>query len=73
MLLLYLQVHILQYDPDQERLACARTLLHKPEVWDIATSCRERDLLITVWQQGEDPNSAASVHWLKALRGGHGL
>jgi len=46
------QVHVLQYDADQERLACSRSLLHKSEVWDIATSCQQPQVLITVWGQG---------------------
>eukprot|EP00983_Pelagomonas_calceolata_P111294 1159766-Pelagomonas_calceolata.AAC.6 len=46
------QVHVLEYDHDQERIACTRSLLHKPEVWDIATSCQQSDVLITVWGEG---------------------
>lgn len=43
---------MLQYDPDQERLACQRTLVHKQEIWDVATTCQSQDLLLTVWGQG---------------------
>eukprot|EP00200_Dunaliella_tertiolecta_P001671 CAMPEP_0202340126 /NCGR_PEP_ID=MMETSP1126-20121109/1698_1 /ASSEMBLY_ACC=CAM_ASM_000457 /TAXON_ID=3047 /ORGANISM="Dunaliella tertiolecta, Strain CCMP1320" /LENGTH=354 /DNA_ID=CAMNT_0048930785 /DNA_START=72 /DNA_END=1133 /DNA_ORIENTATION=+ len=53
------EVHVLEYDHDQERIACTRSLLHKPEVWDIATSCQQSDVLITVW--GEAGNYGASL------------
>jgi len=46
------EIRVLQYDADQERVACIKTLTHTPEIWDIATSAESPDLLLTVHSQG---------------------
>ena len=47
-----LQVRILEYDPEQERLTSCKTFTHGPEVWSIAASPEDQDSFITVWSKG---------------------
>ena len=47
-----MQIRVLQYDPDQERLLSVRSFLHSPEIWCIAPSATSEDLFLTVWSKG---------------------
>lgn len=64
--LLALQVRILQYDPDQERLISCKSYIHRPEIWDIAPCPASQDSFLTVWAKGE--GAYCSQTWVTALR-----
>lgn len=49
------QIRVLQYDPDQERLLSVRSFQHTPEIWCIAPSGASEDLFLTVWSRGTVP------------------
>ena len=54
------QIRVLQYDPDQERLLSIASYRHAPEVWSIAPSAADEDLMITVWGKGVDLRNTSS-------------
>ncbi|KAG2436284.1 hypothetical protein HXX76_006595 [Chlamydomonas incerta] len=53
------EVRLLQYDQDNEQLACRRTFTHAAEMWDIAPHPNREDLFVTVWAKAG--NSSATL------------
>ncbi|KAG2449235.1 hypothetical protein HYH02_005981 [Chlamydomonas schloesseri] len=53
------EVRVLQYDQDNEQLACRRTFTHAAEMWDIAPHPNREDLFVTVWAKAG--NSSATL------------
>ncbi|KXZ43814.1 hypothetical protein GPECTOR_80g174 [Gonium pectorale] len=63
------EIRLLQYDADNEQLACRRAWAHPAEMWDIAPCPTRDDLFITVWAKGG--NSTASL-WRAPAGSGEG-